>query len=139
MPWNGTAWQAAEHGQGGQPAARVADGTVNLGERAAWGGNPGQKLAALSAVVPSAGTWRLTGTARMDLWDGKGATITLLVLHHGQTAGELARIGLPDHQARQFEVKAVCGPGDRLTMVPRFPGMNQAGTLVLSGVALSQP
>lgn len=142
MPWSGTEWQAQANGHGGQPGAKARQGRVELGVRAAWGGNPGQKLAALSVVVPQAGRWRLTGSVRIELWDGRGATVALGVWRHpldgaGVAAGTVA---MPDRQPASLDLVIEAVAGERIALVPRFPGMHQAGTVICEGLRLqAQP
>ncbi|MDQ3813626.1 MAG: hypothetical protein M3347_06710, partial [Armatimonadota bacterium] len=70
MIWTGREWKVKEHEHGGQPTISIADGRSNFGVRGAWGGNPGQKIAALSFIAPKSGTYTLNATAVSKPWDG---------------------------------------------------------------------
>jgi len=140
MPWNGTDWAAVEHAHGGQPSARSTAAGLSLSARAAWGGNPGQKLPALVFYAPTAGTYTLTGTAHMALWDGKGTVTALRCVHLSATGATLiGSLPLPDGSDTPLAFNPVTlALGDRLALVPSFPGMNQAGTVAVKDLAIGR-
>ena len=122
LPWSGTAWQAAEHSHGGQPAAKATPTAVELVVRTAWPGQPGNKLAALTFIAPEPGTYTLSATVKPRVWDA-GAPIALDVLKKSDAVTRVKTIELkPKVGADIAGIRVPLEAGEELVLVPAFPG-----------------
>ncbi len=140
LAWNGKAWAAKEHSHGGQPAAGFRKDGPFLANRTAWGGNPGNKYAALSFIAPADGTYvASTDAVHLKMWEG-GPPAYLRVIRFGtdEAGTEVAKIELKKNRADNPlpAVTASLEKGDRLTFIGVFPRMNAAGTFTLKGLTI---
>jgi hypothetical protein len=139
LPWDGQRWHAAANEQGGQPSAEVHAGKVVLAVRGEWNGNPGRKLAALTFIVPEAGTYSVTIEATLRFWEGQKDSASLWLLNSpradrgkGGESAVLARVDLPHDKPVTIGVKAVeLRAGDELTIVPVLERWHTAGNVTL--------
>lgn len=140
LVWNGTTWVATANGHGGQPALETANDHYRLVGRAPWGGNQGEKIAALSFIAPADGRYGLSADPRLQNWDGKGKAIRLRILvHRGDSIEEIHRIDLEDRERAELRVPAVkLAAGDRLVLVPAYPDMHVAGGIELRDLRVTE-
>ena len=137
MIWTGREWKVKEHEHAGQPGVSIADGRVNFGVRGAWGGNPGQKIAALSFIAPKSGTYTLNATAISKPWDGGDQVRLRILKNDGQAVHQVARLELPKNQT--VEIKDVSVPlaqGQQLVIVPDL-GMHNASNITLRDLTIT--
>ena len=64
LVWGGTQWVASSDGFGGQPQVKMTDASLEFGTRANHGEPPRVRSAALSFIVPEAGSYQITGSAK---------------------------------------------------------------------------
>ncbi len=142
LVWSGTEWIAETHGQGGQPAMRVADGAVSIAARGAWSGVDGQlpRTAALVFIAPSAGTYRVRGSAHCKPWEGDAKSFPLVVLKKDtQRAAEVKRIDLPrDDTPVAFDVEVDLTDGHELLLLPLMPHWHNAATVRIDAVEVTR-
>jgi hypothetical protein len=133
LVWSGTEWAPTEHGQGGQPALRVADGTFQASVRGAWSGVDGeqQRTGALVFMPPRSGVYRVRGSARCKPWEGGAASYPFVLLKKDtQRAAELKRLDLPrDDSPVPFDVEVELGDGHELLFLPLMPHWHNAATV----------
>jgi DNA-binding transcriptional ArsR family regulator len=123
LTWNGTEWQANEHAFGGQPSVDTTKTAVRLSCRAVWSGNPGEKIAALSFIAPSAGRYRLRIAPALSEWEGKGSTVELRVIMCPASGHGSLIMALPikDGETGDLHTDAIpLQAGERLVLVPHF-------------------
>ena len=138
LVWKAGWWVAAEHGFGGQPKAELKDNAIRLEFRAPHGEHPGEKLAGLVFVAPTAGTYTLSGTADLKLWDGDNR-VALSILHKTTDAvTTVQRIPLKRNAAVPLENLSVeLAAGDELVLLPRIDGMFTGGDVSLRSLTIS--
>jgi hypothetical protein len=140
LPWSGTEWKAVQHAHGGQPSARVENGTFTAGVRAPWTGNPGQKTCGVVFITPKSGTYVATGTARIKPWEGSAKAFQLGIFKKG-TANAVAvqTLELPrDNSPVPFEVRVELTAGHELVFLPLMTDWHNAGTVKIEGLAIAQ-
>jgi hypothetical protein len=140
LAWSGTEWKATEHEQGGQPAARVENGSLRASVRGPWTGNAGQKTCALLFVAPQAGIYVATGTAKSMPWEGGAKTFKLGVFKKDtQRAAPLQTIELPrDGSPVPFKVRVELTAGHELVFLPLMPDWHNATAISIDGLTIEQ-
>jgi hypothetical protein len=141
LTWNGTEWQANEHAFGGQPSVDTTKTAVRLSCRAVWSGNPGEKIAALSFIAPSAGRYRLRIAPALSEWEGKGSTVELRVIMCPASGHGSLIMALPikDGETGDLHTDAIpLQAGERLVVVPHFTAWHVAGTFELRNCAVTR-
>jgi hypothetical protein len=139
MVWSGSDWKGPDekNAQGGQPGVVIKDRAVEMGIRAAWTNNPGQKIAALVFIPPAAGSYQVTAVAAFKPWEGSLKSITLRVMtKDGQAASDVKTFELPKGQEQKLELVVDLRDGQELVFVPSIGGMHNAGTVVLKDVSI---
>jgi len=140
LTWNGKDWIATTHSHGGQPAAGVNNGTAYIVCRSSWGGNPGNKLAALSFLAPQSGEYEVTiDKIYLGMWDGgPPAYLDAIAFGVGGAGSKVHTYTLTqkkkDNPAGSFKVRLA--QGDRLAFVGRFRGMHTASHFQLKGLVI---
>ena len=142
LVWSGSEWIARDHGHGGQPALRVADGSLIAAVSGPWRGVDGeqQHTAALVFVAPHAGMYQVRATVRAAPWAGDAASYPLVLLKKdAQRAAELLRIAVPRGStpvplAAEVELTA----GHELLFLPLVPTFNNATTMRIDQLAISE-
>ena len=140
MPWSGTEWKAAEHEHGGQPAARVENGSLRAAVRGPWTGNPGQKTCALIFIAPQAGLYVASGVAKSEPWEGGAKTFKLGIFKKDtQRAAPLQTLELPrDGSPVPFEVKVELTAGHELVFLPLMPDWHNATTTRVNDLVIER-
>ena len=139
LTWNGKEWTAKSHSHGGQPAAAVSHQRVKLVGRGPWSGQPGNKLPALSFIVPKDETYQIQGNVSVNIWSG-GGTVSLHILRlpGGKPDGStLKTVSLKKDEKASFGLTDVdLRKGDRVTLVPGFPGFHVAATFEVTNLQI---
>jgi len=143
MPWDGKGWNAKENTHGGQPEAGVGEQRVTLGIRAAWSGQPGNKIAALVFIAPSAGKYTVAAKVNSDLWAGDKATpFDLRLLKIDKKAGTVSKVKkveLVSGKARDLaDIVVELAEGDEIAFVPTFPAMHMAASVSFTDVKIAK-
>ena len=133
LTWHQGWWLALNHSAGGQPKAELKDGGVRMEFRAPTTESPGEKLCALTFLANRAGTYQLSGTAQLKLWDGDNQVRLSILRKNAERVAEIATVSLARGQAADlknlsFDLHA----GDELVLLPRIAGMFTGGDLTLS-------
>jgi len=138
MPWSGTAWQAVEHAHGGQPAATVRRGLVQLVGRGPWVGQPGDKLPALVFIAPRTARYRVDGEVSTSLWYGGGKVKLLVLLRDDNVVAQVRAYELESNKPRKIEGLVVqLEAAQELIFIPGFGRHHVAGTFELKGLSVS--
>ena len=143
MLWNGKNWYAKENTHGGQPGGDVGEQRVSLGIRAAWEGQPGNKLAALTFIAPAAGKYTLNAKIKPDLWAGdKEERFDLRILKVAKKAGTASKVkmmNLVSGKPREVADLAVeLAEGDEIVFVSTFPHMHMAASVTITDVKIAK-
>ena len=128
MQWDGTSWRMKEHDAGGQPAAIVADGGIDLAVRGPWTGNEGQRIAGLSFIAPESGRWHLTGKASTKPWTGEAASYRLgCFKKDSQRSAQMKMWNLPrDGSPVDLDITIDLSEGHELVLLPLMPDWHNA-------------
>jgi hypothetical protein len=141
LVWSGTEWVPTEHGHGGQPALRVADGNFQAAVRGVWGGVDQEqpRIGALVFIAPKTGIYRVRGTAHAKPWEGGAASYPLVLLKKDtQRAAEVKRLDLPrDDTPVAFDVEVELSDGHELLFLPLMPHWHNAATVRVDGIEVS--
>ncbi len=141
LVWSGTEWVPTEHGHGGQPALRVADGNFQAAVRGVWGGvdQEQQRTGALVFIAPKTGIYRVRGSARCKPWEGGAMSYPLVLLKKDtQRAAEVKRLDLPrDDTPVLFDLEVELSDGHELLFLPLMPHWHNAATVRIEGVEVS--
>jgi hypothetical protein len=133
MIWGGTEWTVADHGAGGQPAVRIADGGFNAAVRGPWGGEPntGQRIAGVVFIAPSSGVFKVKGVAKSRPWTGEAKSLELAILKKDtQRAAEVKRLDLPrGGDDVPFELTVELTAGHELVFLPLVPHHHNASNV----------
>jgi hypothetical protein len=125
MPWNGQAWQPRENTHGDQPQASLAGGRLEIANRTAWTDQPGDKLAALVFIAPSAGRYSLAGNVTPAVSDS-GRPLALLILRRDPVASRVEQVAsLPLQDKQRTAIKdatVMLDAGQELVILPAFTG-----------------
>lgn len=135
----GDHWSAPSEGHGDAPSAGVSTGALWIVAEGAWGGNPGQKLAALVFTAPSAGVYSVAGRLALKRLSGAGPNHVALLRFAVDGRGQVVqnyRFRRPDPEPTVFDESVFLATGERLAWVPRLCD-NTKGRITLSGLALS--
>ncbi len=140
LPWSGTEWKAAAHEQGGQPAVKVENGSVNFAVRGPWTGNEGQKTAALVFIAPASGVYKVSGTAKSKPWEGGAEKFRLALMKKDtQRAAELKIVELSrDGTPVPFELNVELTAGHELVFLPLMPDWHNATNTTIEGLSIQK-
>jgi len=132
MVWRNGWWVPVSDSFGDQPKAEMKDGGIRLEFRAQHGEPRAERICGLVFLVPSDGTYRVTGSAQMRLWDGNNP-VRLTFLHKTrEKVAELASLKLErDKRLALAGFDAKVAAGDELVLLPRIEGMFTGGDVVL--------
>jgi hypothetical protein len=140
LPWNGTEWEPAKHGQGGQPRVKVENGNAHFSVRGPWSGNEGQKIVGLIFIASKSGIFTVSGKAHSKPWEG-GAKIFRLGIFKKDTqrSVELKMLELPrDNSPVPFEMMVELTAGHELVFLPVMPDWHNATTTVLEDLTIQE-
>jgi hypothetical protein len=141
LVWSGTEWVPTEHGHGGQPALRVADGSFQAAVRGVWGGVDGEqpRTGALVFIAPRTGVYRVRGAARCKPWEGDAKAYPLVLLKKDtQRAAEVKRLELPhDDTPVPFDLEVELSDGHELLFLPLMPHWHNAATVRIEGLEVN--
>jgi hypothetical protein len=140
LRWNGKEWFPEKHHIGGQPAAQLDKGAVNLSVRGSWTGQEGQRIAGLVFVAPQAGQYRISASASTKPWEGGAKTFKLAVLKKDtQRAVELKSVDLPrEGKAITLELEIELAAGHEIVFLPQMPDFHNATTTTLRNVVVER-
>jgi len=137
LTWDNGWWKAKKDTFGDQPKAEMKGRGVRLEFRAPNADSPGEKLCGLVFVAPKAGSYWLSGTATMRLWDGLNPVrLTLLKKTKGGVQ-ELRHFALTPNQTLPIpSVLAKLNAGEELVILPRIDGILTGGEVTLEDLVL---
>lgn len=129
--WRDNFWKAPSDDVGDQPKIELRDNALRIEFRAAAGTPQAERIAGLSFVAPSKGTYALSASAELKLWDGE-ARVRLQVLRKSKT-GAIEVVSLPLKRDARVSVEAqvLLDAGDELVLVPRPEGAFTGGDVTL--------
>ena len=132
MVWGNQVWTAQDHTHGGHPSASIKDGNVNIAAMGPWNGDDLNfaKIPALAFIAPSNGTYKISGSARSNPWEGDAKKIPLTFRKKDtQRAAELLKIDLPrDGKEVPFDLEVQLSAGQELLIVPLTQGLYNNAT-----------
>ena len=142
LRWVASQWGVQDHGQGGQPAVTITDGTFKAAVRGPWTGPDlnHQRVAGLVFIAPDSGLYRVSGVARSKPWEG-GAKIFRLSLRKKDTqrAAEVKLLELPrDGAPIPFELTVELTAGHELVFLPLMPDWHNATTTTIANLKISR-
>jgi hypothetical protein len=139
-PWSGTEWHPEDHQQGGQPSARVENGTAKLSVSGPWKGIEFQKIAAVVFIVPKDGVYRVRAQANSKPWSGGAKTFRLVVLKKDtQHAADVKAFDLPRNGTSvQLDFTVELTAGHELVFLPLIPDWNNATTITIDGLTIQE-
>jgi hypothetical protein len=126
----GGRWVAKANGHGNAPSAWADKGGIHVISEGAWGGNPGQKLAALVFTAPATGVYELTGKIAAKRTSGDATSYVALMLFGADGKGRQIRswrFRRAEPEPSEVSVGMFLHEGERLAFVPRLGDNNKAG------------
>lgn len=138
LRWTGTAWFPDKNHAGGQPEARVENGSIRIGACGSWTGREGQRIAGLVFIAPKSGMYRLTATARTKPWEGKAKAFKLAILKKDtQRATVEKTYELPrDATKVPIDLTIELTAGHELVILPMVPDWHNATGTTIEDVAI---
>jgi len=138
IPWDGTAWHPQDHQQGGQPKARIENGSARLSVAGPWQNYEFQKIVGLVFIPPESGTYRVRATAHSKPWTGAAKTFKLAILKKDtQRAAEVAAQELPrDGSPVKIDCSVELSAGHELVFLPLMPQWNNATTTTIKDLQI---
>jgi len=132
MVWRDGWWVPTADSFGDQPKAEMKDRGIRLEFRARHGDPPAERMCGLVFIAPKAGTYSVTGSAQMRLWDGNNP-VRLTFLHRTrEKVAELASLKLErDRRVPLAGLRAKVAAGDELVLLPRIEGAFTGGDVTL--------
>ena len=140
MIWNGTEWNVAQNGAGGQPAIRISSGAVDFAVRGSWTTQEGQRIAGLVFITPKSGVYRVRGKARTQPWTGDAKVYRLDILKKDtQRAADVRQLELPRYGTRvPFDFKVELTAGHELVFLPLMPDWHNATHTTIEDLTIEQ-
>ena len=141
LRWVANQWGVRDHGQGGQPAVTIADGTFKAAVRGPWTGPDlnHQRVAGLVFIAPESGVYRVSGVARSKPWEGGAKTFRLsLRKKDTQRAAEVKLLELPrDGEPVPFDLTIELTAGHELVFLPLMPDWHNATTTTVANLRIT--
>ena len=138
LAWRDGWWVALQDSFGGQPKAEMKDSGLRMEFRGAHGQPQAPRQCGLVFIAPQAGTYHVTGTAELKLWDGS-IQVRLQVLHKAKDrVVEVAAVPLvPNERVSLGGVQSTLAAGDELVLLPSPGGPFVGGDVTLREVRIS--
>lgn len=136
LTWRDNSWKAPSDDFGDQPKAEMRDNGVRMEFRAASGNPQAERICALSFIAPKTGTYNLSGSVELKLWDGD-VPVRLQLLRRGHDgAVEILSLPLTRDQRQELKTQVQLQTGDELVLVPRPGGAFTGGDITLRDITL---
>ncbi len=129
LVWGEKRWRANQNGHGEAPSAWLENGSLRLISEGNWGGNPGQKLAALVFTAPQKGVYTLTGNVVAQRPAGGHPCSVALMIFDATEKGHQARdyrFRRPAPEPTAMNEAIFLDAGQHLALVPRLPDNTKA-------------
>ena len=139
MTWNGSAWNVAKDGFGGQPGVNRKGRSIIFGTRAAHGEKEKKRrTAALSFAAPEKGVYTLTGELHSRIWDGRNDTKLYLLKRGSGGVEKVSEVAVKHEGTGTLDGLSVeLDKGQMLTLVPMIDGMFAGGSLTITDLQVT--
>lgn len=138
LPWDGTAWHADDHQQGGQPKVRIEDGSARISVAGPWKNYEFQKIAGVAFLAPHDGAYRVQALANTKPWTGGAKVFQLGIFKKDtQRAVEIQKVSLTrDGEPISLDFQVQLTKGHELVFLPLMPDWNNATTTTISHLTI---